>query len=51
MVNGIMWFSPVGIGSVICAKILAVKDLARYGNQKNGTITDPRQINTGSVKL
>ena len=29
MVNGIMWISPVGISSVICAKILGVADLSR----------------------
>eukprot|EP00088_Acartia_fossae_P066856 TRINITY_DN8307_c0_g1_i1.p1 TRINITY_DN8307_c0_g1~~TRINITY_DN8307_c0_g1_i1.p1 ORF type:complete len:522 (+),score=142.21 TRINITY_DN8307_c0_g1_i1:372-1937(+) len=33
MVNGIMWFSPVGIGSVICAKILAVNNLASVMSQ------------------
>jgi Na+/H+-dicarboxylate symporter len=29
MVNGIMWISPVGISSVICAKILGVANLGR----------------------
>ena len=29
MVQAIMWVSPVGIGSVICAKILGVEDLAK----------------------
>ena len=27
MVYGIMWISPVGISSVICAKILSVANL------------------------
>ena len=29
MVNGIMWISPIGISSVICAKILGVANLSR----------------------
>lgn len=33
MVTGIMWFSPVGIGSVICAKILGVANLANVMSQ------------------
>ena len=30
MVNGIMWISPIGISSVICAKILGVANLSRW---------------------
>merc|ERR1719225_88899 len=33
MVYGIMWISPIGIGSVICAKILSVEDLAEVMSQ------------------
>jgi len=33
MVYGIMWISPIGIGSVICAKILSVDDLAEVMSQ------------------
>jgi len=33
MVNAIMWASPVGIGSVICAKILGVANLASVMSQ------------------
>jgi len=33
MVYGIMWISPIGIGSVICAKILSVEDLAEVMTQ------------------
>jgi len=33
MVQAIMWVSPVGIGSVICAKILGVEDLANVMSQ------------------
>merc|ERR1712001_392805 len=33
MVYGIMWISPIGIGSVICAKILSVADLAMVMSQ------------------
>jgi hypothetical protein len=30
MITGIMWCSPIGISSVICAKILGVANLGRY---------------------
>jgi len=33
MVSGIMWISPIGISSVICAKILGVANLARVMSQ------------------
>lgn len=33
MVNGIMWISPVGISSVICAKILGVANLSSVMSQ------------------
>jgi len=33
MVNAIMWVSPVGIGSVICAKILGVQNLVSVMSQ------------------
>lgn len=33
MVYGIMWVSPVGIGSVICAKILSVSQLSLFMSQ------------------
>merc|ERR1711892_235718 len=33
MVNAIMWISPIGIGSVICAKILGVANLSSVMSQ------------------
>jgi len=33
MVNGIMWISPIGISSVICAKILGVANLSSVMSQ------------------
>jgi len=33
MVSGIMWISPIGISSVICAKILGVANLGRVMSQ------------------
>lgn len=29
MVSGVMWFTPVGIGSVIAGKILGVNDVGK----------------------
>jgi hypothetical protein len=34
MITRIMWCSPIGISSVICAKILGVANLGRYAKNK-----------------